>query len=72
MHVVVRCNNLEFYFAAPEDFEILLDLAREGHWKKFLHVSELINSIRFGGGLFFRRYKDSACRRKKHIFYSIN
>ncbi|MDI6754195.1 MAG: hypothetical protein QME78_07350 [Thermodesulfobacteriota bacterium] len=25
MHVVARCNNREFYFAAPEDFEILLD-----------------------------------------------
>ena len=24
MHVVARCNNREFYFAAPEDFEILL------------------------------------------------
>jgi len=24
-HVVARCNNREFYFAAPEDFEILLD-----------------------------------------------
>jgi len=23
--VVARCNNREFYFAAPEDFEILLD-----------------------------------------------
>ncbi|OGY39265.1 MAG: hypothetical protein A2418_00250 [Candidatus Brennerbacteria bacterium RIFOXYC1_FULL_41_11] len=40
------------WYAAGKDFEILLDLAREGHWKKFLHVSELINSIRFGGGLF--------------------
>ncbi len=26
MHVVARCNNREFYFAAPEDFEISLDL----------------------------------------------
>jgi len=26
MRVVARCNNREFYFAAPEDFEILLDL----------------------------------------------
>ena len=25
MHVVARCNNLEFYFAVPEDFEILLN-----------------------------------------------
>jgi len=25
MHVVALCNNREFYFAAPEDFEILLD-----------------------------------------------
>ncbi len=25
MPVVARCNNREFYFAAPEDFEILLD-----------------------------------------------
>jgi putative transposase len=25
MHVVARCNNREFYFTAPEDFEILLD-----------------------------------------------
>ncbi len=25
MHVVARCNNREFYFDAPEDFEILLD-----------------------------------------------
>jgi len=25
MHVVARCNNREFYFATPEDFEILLD-----------------------------------------------
>ena len=25
MHVVARCNNREFYFAAPGDFEILLD-----------------------------------------------
>ncbi|MFA4836964.1 MAG: hypothetical protein WC749_12955 [Dehalococcoidia bacterium] len=25
MHVVARCNNRDFYFAAPEDFEILLD-----------------------------------------------
>ena len=25
MHVVTRCNNREFYFVAPEDFEILLD-----------------------------------------------
>ena len=25
MHVVARCNNREFYFAAPEDFEILLE-----------------------------------------------
>jgi hypothetical protein len=25
MHVVARCNNREFYFNAPEDFEILLD-----------------------------------------------
>jgi REP element-mobilizing transposase RayT len=25
MHVVARCNNREFYFAAPEDFKILLD-----------------------------------------------
>ena len=25
MHVVARCNNREFCFAAPEDFEILLD-----------------------------------------------
>jgi REP element-mobilizing transposase RayT len=24
MHVVARCNNREFYFAAPDDFEILL------------------------------------------------
>ena len=22
MHVVARCNNREFYFAAPEEFEI--------------------------------------------------
>ena len=29
MHVVARCNNREFYFAAPEDFEILLDLLGE-------------------------------------------
>mgnify|MGYP001191674093 CR=1 FL=1 len=25
MPVVARCNNREFYFNAPEDFEILLD-----------------------------------------------
>jgi putative transposase len=25
MHVVARCNNREFYFAAQEDFEVLLD-----------------------------------------------
>lgn len=25
MHVVARCNNREFYFTGPEDFEILLD-----------------------------------------------
>ena len=25
MHVVARCNNREFYFATPGDFEILLD-----------------------------------------------
>jgi len=25
MHAVARCNNREFCFAAPEDFEILLD-----------------------------------------------
>ena len=25
MHVVARSNNREFYFAGPEDFEILLD-----------------------------------------------
>ena len=29
MHVVARCNNREFYFAAPEDFEILLDRGRQ-------------------------------------------
>ena len=25
MHVVARCNNREFYFTTPEDFEILLE-----------------------------------------------
>ena len=25
MHVVARCNHREFYFATPEDFEIVLD-----------------------------------------------
>ena len=25
MHVVTRCNNREFYLAAQEDFEVLLD-----------------------------------------------
>ena len=25
MHVVARCKNRDFYFAAQEDFEILLD-----------------------------------------------
>jgi len=25
MHVVARCNSREFYFATPEDFEVLLD-----------------------------------------------
>ena len=25
MHVVTRCNNREFYFNTPEDFEILMD-----------------------------------------------
>jgi len=25
MHVVTRCNNREFYYAAQEDFEVLLD-----------------------------------------------
>jgi len=25
MHVVARCNNREFYFAAQEDVEVLLD-----------------------------------------------
>jgi hypothetical protein len=29
MHVVARCNNREFYFNTPEDFEILLDCGRQ-------------------------------------------
>ena len=29
MHVVARCNNREFYFAAQEDFEVLLDHLEE-------------------------------------------
>jgi putative transposase len=29
MHVVARCNNREFYFTTPEDFEVLLDHLRE-------------------------------------------
>jgi len=29
MHVVARCNNQEFYFTTPEDFEILMDHLRE-------------------------------------------
>ena len=29
MHVVGRCNNREFYFAAPEDFRILLEHLEE-------------------------------------------
>jgi hypothetical protein len=32
MHVVAWCNNREFYFAAPEDFEILLDHLEEMGW----------------------------------------
>jgi REP element-mobilizing transposase RayT len=29
VHVVARCNNREFYFIAPEDFEVLLNHLRE-------------------------------------------
>ena len=29
VHVVARCNNWEFYFTTPEDFEVLLDLLRK-------------------------------------------
>jgi putative transposase len=29
MHVMARCNNQEFYFTTPEDFEILMDHLRE-------------------------------------------
>jgi hypothetical protein len=29
MHVVARCNNREFYFNTPEDFENLMDCGRQ-------------------------------------------
>ena len=44
MHVVARCNNREFYFAAQEDFEVLLD-----HLGEMSSAYEVRLFVRVGG-----------------------
>ena len=75
MHAVARCNNREFCFAAPEDFEILLDHLGEmsrayeirlfGY--SFRHLddrdSRWTSQRAIGSAGFFRRHHPSGLRR---------
>ncbi len=40
------------WFAAGKDLNVLLDLFSSNKWRKYLHLTEMINSVKRGGGLF--------------------
>lgn len=40
------------WFAAGKDLDVLLDLFPGNKWRKYLHLTEMIRSVKHGGGLF--------------------
>jgi REP element-mobilizing transposase RayT len=62
MHVVARCNNREFCFAAPEDFEILLD-----------HLGEMSRAyeIRLFGYSLMSNHFTSSCKLLLRMYWAV-
>ncbi len=56
------------WFATGKDLNVLLDLFSSNKWRKYLHLTEMINSVKRGGGLFsLQFFKDFLDREFKDL-----
>ncbi len=44
------------WFAAGKDFKVLLDIFQSNKWRKYLHFSEMVSSVKVDGGLFSLKF----------------